>query len=99
MISLTPEQRSEYQQAVTQEKAGQDENLAMARRLLAELKSPGLLGDMRRFVAGHGAAKTAELCSVPKDHLESLLSGGALSADELDAIAQGLGLRLTAEIQ
>jgi DNA-binding MarR family transcriptional regulator len=100
-VSFTAEQRKAWRQAVEQELAGKDENIAHIRKVVAAAEQSGFFGDVRRAIILSRRLPN-ELCAaigVNPSVLADFRAGDAeLLATALEQLIETLGLRLMHEI-
>ena len=100
-LSMTPEQRAEWQAAVQQELADREGNIEHFRKIKAAAKQEGFLGDLRRAIAQsrRPVQELATEIGVDARLLSDFRAGDAeLPAATLDRLVGALGLRLMQEI-
>jgi hypothetical protein len=100
-VQFTPEQRQAYRDAVEQELAGKDENIAHFRKIKAAAEQPGFFGDVRRAIllSRGSIGELAALIGVEPEVLSDFRAGEAeLPAAALNRLLEALGLRLMQEI-
>jgi DNA-binding MarR family transcriptional regulator len=100
-VQLTPEQRKEYREAVAQEMAGKEANIAHYRKINAAAERPGFFGDIRRAIllSRPSIPELATAIGVDRRLLSDFRAGEAeLPAAALDRLLEKLGLRLMQEI-
>jgi hypothetical protein len=100
-IQFTPEQRNAYREAVEQEIAGKDENIAHFQKIAAAAERPGFFGDVRRAIlqSRRPISDLATTIGVDWQILSEFRAGEAeLPAAALDRLIESLGLRLMQEI-
>jgi hypothetical protein len=97
-IELTDEQRRDYQQAVEQEEAGREKNLAWRQKITAAAQEVGFSGDLRRAILnlrGLNSRLLADKIGVALDLFEAFRAGEAeLPTSAVDRLVESLGLRL-----
>ena len=101
MVEFTAEQRNAWQQAVEQELAGKEENIAHFRKVKAAAEQAGFLGDIRRAIllSRRPINELATTIGVVPQLLSDFRAGEAeLSPAVLDCLIAALGLRLMQEI-
>jgi hypothetical protein len=100
-MELTPEQKKEYREAVAQEMARKEANIAGARKVRAAAEQPGFFGDVRRAIllSRPSVPDLATEIGVEYRVLSDFMAGDAeLPAAALDRLLEKLGLRLMQEI-
>jgi hypothetical protein len=100
-MQFTPEQRQAWRQAVEQEMAGKEENIAHFRKIKTAAEQPGFFGDVRRAIllSRPSIVKLASDIGVEPRVLSDFQAGDAeLPAAALDRLIETLGLRLMQEI-
>ena len=100
-MELTPQQKKDYREAVAQEMAGKEANIAHCRKIQAAAEQPGVFGDIRRAVllSRPSIAELAVVIGVEARLLSDFQAGEAeLPAAALDRLLATLGLRLMQEI-
>ena len=100
-MEFTPEQRREYQELVALEMAGNEANIARARKIKAAAEQPGFFGDIRRAIllSRPSIPDLATAIGVDRQILSDFHAGEAeLPAAALDRLLERLGLRLMQEI-
>lgn len=101
MMRFTEAQKKEWREAVQQELAGKDENIAHIRKIRAAAEKPGFFGDIRRAIAlaRRPLAEIAVEIGVDPRLLSDFRAAEAeLPAAALDGLVEALGLRLMQEI-
>jgi hypothetical protein len=100
-MQFTPEQRQAWRQAVEQEMAGKEENVAHFHKIKTAAEQPGFFGDVRRAIllSRPSVGKLAFDIGVEPRRLSDFQAGEAeLPAAALDRLIETLGLRLMQEI-
>jgi len=100
-IQFTPEQKKTYREAVEQELAGREENIAHVRKIMAAAEQPGFFGDVRRAIllSRCSIGELAAAINIDSRVLADFRADDAeLPAAALDRLIQALGLRLMQEI-
>ena len=100
-MQLTLEQKKEYREAVAQEIAGKEENIAHFRKIKAAVEQIGFFGDVRRAIllSRPSIGDLAAAIGVDTRVLSDFQTGDAeLPAAVLDRLIEALGLRLMHEI-
>ena len=100
-LDFTTEQKQEWQQAVAEEVASKDENIAHFHKLQSAAEQPGFLGDIRRAIlmSQRSPAELSAEIGVDSHLLSDFRSGEAeLPATALSRLIEVLGLRLMQEI-
>lgn len=100
-LHFTAKQKGDWRDAVEQELAGKEENLAHFRKIQKAAEQPGLFGDVRRAIAlsRRPLAELAAAIGVEPDLLSDFRAGEMeLPSTALDRLAETLGLRLMQEI-
>ncbi len=100
-MQFTPERRQEYREAVAQEMAGKEANIARCRKIKAAAEQPGFFGDIRRAIllSRPSIPDLASSIGVEQRVLSDFQAGEAeLPAAALDRLFEKLGLRLMQEI-
>jgi hypothetical protein len=101
MMRFTEAQKTEWREAVQQELAGKDENIAHIRKIRAAAEKPGFFGDIRRAIALARrplAEIAAEIGVDPRLLSDFRAAEAELPATALDGLVKALGLRLMQEI-
>ncbi|MCI0335569.1 MAG: hypothetical protein L0228_20365 [Planctomycetes bacterium] len=100
-MQLTPVQKKEYREAVAQEMAGKEANIARCHKIKAAAEQPGFFGDVRRAIllSRPSIGDLATTIGVEPRLLSDFQAGEAdLPAAALDRLLETLGLRLMHEI-
>ncbi len=100
-MELTPEQKKEYREAVAQEMAGKEANIAHARKVKVAAEKPGFFGDVRRAIllSRPSIPDLAMAIGLDDRVLSDFMAGEAeLPTTALDRLLEKLGLRLMQEI-
>ncbi len=100
-LDFTAGQKKAWQQAVAEEVAGKDENIAHFHKLKSAAEQPGFLGDVRRAIlmSRRSPAELSAEIGVDPLVLSDFRSGEAeLPAATLSRLIEVLGLRLMQEI-
>jgi len=100
-VGFTQEQKEAYQQAVAQELAGKEENIAHFRKVQSAAEQSGFFGDVRRAIlqVRPSIGDLAATIGVEPRLLSDFLAGEAdLPSAALDRLIEALGLRLMQEI-
>lgn len=100
-IEFTPEQKQDWADAVAQEMADKDANIAHIRKIQAAAAKSGFFGDVRRaiIVSRRPIHELATEIGVDARLLSDFRSADAeLPSIALDRLIQTLGLRLMQEI-
>jgi hypothetical protein len=100
-MEFTPDQKKEYREAVAQEMAGKDANIAHARKVKAAAEQPGFFGDVRRAILLSRPSVPDLATEIGVDYcaLSDFMAGDAqLPSTALDRLLEKLGLRLMQEI-
>jgi hypothetical protein len=101
-LDFTAEQKQSWQEAVDQELAGKDANIAWLRKIKAAAEQPGLFGDVRRAILTSRRPVTEIAAAIGTDAevLSAFRAGESdLPAALLDRLVGTLGLRLMQEIR
>jgi hypothetical protein len=101
-LSFTAQQRAEWEEAVEQELAGREDNLARLRKITAAAEQRGFFGDLRRAIAlsRRPVRELAVEIGVDWSLLSDFRAGDAeLPAAAVDRLIETLGLRLMQEIR
>jgi hypothetical protein len=101
VLSMTPEQRAEWESAVQQELAGCEENIEHFRKIKAAAQHEGFLGDLRRAIAKsrRPVEELAREIGIDCRLLSDFRAGDAdLPSTALERLVGSLGLRLMQEI-
>lgn len=100
-LEWTCDQKKAWRQAVEQELAGKEENIAHLRKVIAAAEEPGFFGDLRRAIV-QSRRSPSELCAAigVEPHVFSDFRAGEaeLPAAALQPLIETLGLRLMQEI-
>jgi len=100
-LSFTAEQKSAWRQAVEQELAGKEENIAYWRKIVAAADQPGFFGDIRRalFLSRRAPHELVTAIGVDLQTLSDFRAGDSdLPSAALERLIDALGLRLMQEI-
>jgi hypothetical protein len=100
-LQMTPDQKEEYREAVAEEMAGKEANVARIRKIMASAEQPGFFGDIRRAILLSRSSKhdLAAKIGVEQQVLADFQLGeGELPPAALDRLLQALRLRLMQEI-
>lgn len=100
-LSCTPEQTSAWRDALQQELAGKQENIAHFHKINAAAEQPGFFGDVRRAIllSRRPIGDLAAAIGVDPQSLSDFRAGEAeLPAPALNRLVESLGLRLMQEI-
>ena len=100
-LQFTPEQKQAYREALEQELAGKDENIAHIGKIMAAAEQPGLFGDIRRAIllSRCSIGELSATIGVDPRMLSDFRAGDVeLPAAALDRLVESLGLRLMQEI-
>jgi hypothetical protein len=100
-LTMTPQQKAEWRDAVERESAAREENIAHLRKIKASAAQEGFLGDLRRAMARsrRPLEELAAEIGIESRLLSDFLAGEAeLPAAALDRLIGLLGLRLMQEI-
>jgi hypothetical protein len=100
-LQATAAQKAAWREAVTQELAGKDENVAQFRKIKTAAEQPGFFGDVRRAIvlSRRPVAELARVIGVEPRKLSDFRAGEAeLPSAALERLVETLGLRLMQEI-
>lgn len=100
-VRFTAEQRKSWREAVEQEMAGKDENIAHIRKIMAAAEQPGFFGDVRRAIllSRSPIGELSAAIGVEPQLLSDFRADEAqLPPDALERLIEALGLRLMQEI-
>jgi hypothetical protein len=100
-LQMTAEQKQEYREAIAQEMAGKDANIALAQKIKIAAEQPGFFGDIRRAIllSRPSTSDLATAIGVDGLVLSEFQAGETdLPAVALDRLLETLGLRLMQEI-
>src|SRR4051794_5292192 len=100
-MQFTPDQKKTYREAVEQELAGKEENIAHFRKIKQAAEQPGFFGDVRRAIllSRPSTGDLATAIGVEPRVLSDFQAGDAeLPAAALDRLIETLSLRLMHEI-
>jgi hypothetical protein len=100
-LSLTTEQKAAWRQAVEQELAGKEENIAFRRKIVAAADQPGFFGDIRRAIllSRRVTDELSAAIGVDPRMLSDFRAGDSdLPSAALERLIDALGLRLMQEI-
>ena len=100
-LSFTAEQRKAWRQAVEQELAGKEENVAHCHKIMAAADQPGFFGDVRRAIllSRRAPDELAVAIGVDPRMLSDFRAGECdLPSAALERLIDALGLRLMQEI-
>ncbi len=100
-LPFTPEQKAEWKNAVDEERAAKDENIAHHHKVVKAAEQPGFFGDIRRAVqqSQRPLDELAADIGVERLLLSDFLAADAdLPADALNRLIEVLHLRLMQEI-
>jgi len=100
-ICFNKEQKKGWQEAVEEEMAGKEENIAHFRKIKAAAEKCGFFGDIRRamMLSQVPLGELASAIHVAPQLLSSFRAGEAeLDSDALDRLVEALELRLMKEI-
>jgi ribosome-binding protein aMBF1 (putative translation factor) len=100
-IGFTADQKREWEDAVRDESAAREDNLARLRKLKTAAEQPGFFGDVRRAIIAsrQPAEELSKTIETDPQLLSDFRAGEAeLPAAALERLIQALGLRLMQEI-
>jgi hypothetical protein len=100
-LGFTAEQKKVWQEAVEQELADKDANIARFHKIKAAAEQPGFFGDVRRaiLVSRRPPGELATAIGVDPKFLSDFRAGEVeLPSAVLDRLVETLGLRLMQEI-
>jgi hypothetical protein len=100
-VQFTTEQHRAWKEAVEQELAGKEENIAHIQQIVAAAEQPGFFGDLRRAIllSRRPVAELSAAIGLDPQRLSDFRTGKEeLPAAALNRLIETLGLRLMQEI-